>query len=210
MELTKKCTKCLKIKPLQDFHKRTKSPDGHATKCKECVSIYYKALQGEAREKRRASSKRYYYQHYEKMKHNGKQWYRANREYAKELTRRWKQNHKENVAEQTRESRKRRRARDPVYAHRIRLQALVRWAFNKQGKCTSPTIQEICGCSPFELYTFLCQTWEQHYGKAYNGEKCQIDHITPLRTATTIQDINRLYHYTNLQLLTPYDNFIKG
>ena len=36
----KKCTKCGKLKPLTDFHKRRASKDGHYSQCKMCVSEY--------------------------------------------------------------------------------------------------------------------------------------------------------------------------
>ena len=66
------------------------------------------------------------------------------------------------------------------------------------------------GCTFEELQKYLEQTWENNYGTSYNGEEVHIDHIIPLVTAKTEEDIIKLNHYTNLQLLTPEDNMAKG
>ena len=43
-----------------------------------------------------------------------------------------------------------------------------------------------------------------------NKEKVHIDHIIPLATAKTEEDVIKLCHYTNLQLLKAKDNLKKG
>ena len=49
-----------------------------------------------------------------------------------------------------------------------------------------------------------------NYGYEWDGiEKIHIDHIIPLDTAKIENDIIRLNHYTNLQLLKPLDNWQK-
>ena len=44
--MTKQCGKCFKIKPLSEFHLRTRSPDGLALMCKPCKVDYAKSLRG--------------------------------------------------------------------------------------------------------------------------------------------------------------------
>jgi hypothetical protein len=49
--------------------------------------------------------------------------------------------------------------------------------------------------------------WNNH--GVYTGERrvhWQIDHIIPIASAKSIEDIIRLNHYTNLQPLDSYDN----
>ena len=45
--MTKQCGMCFKIKPLSEFHRRTKSPDGLALMCKPCKADYAKRLRGD-------------------------------------------------------------------------------------------------------------------------------------------------------------------
>lgn len=47
-------------------------------------------------------------------------------------------------------------------------------------------------------------------GVEWIGQPCHIDHIIPLATAHTVEDVYRLCHYTNLRLLTPEDNMDKS
>ena len=77
---------------------------------------------------------------------------------------------------------------------------------------------QILGCSPIELKSYLeskfenWMTWE-NYGK-YNGEinfGWEIDHIIPISSARTEDDIILLNHHTNLQPLCSYINrYIKS
>lgn len=39
---TKTCTKCLKAKPLSEFHKDASKRDGLYSSCKHCVSVYHR------------------------------------------------------------------------------------------------------------------------------------------------------------------------
>lgn len=40
---TKRCSKCLEVKKLDDFHARTRSKDGRAARCKACQSAAVRA-----------------------------------------------------------------------------------------------------------------------------------------------------------------------
>lgn len=78
---------------------------------------------------------------------------------------------------------------------------------NKSKSC------EILGCSFKEFKSYIeskfeyWMTWENH-GK-YNGELdygWDIDHIVPLSSAKSVDDVIRLNHYTNLQPLCSKNN----
>ena len=68
---------------------------------------------------------------------------------------------------------------------------------------------EIIGCDYNTLWEHLKDSWLKNYGTEWNGEEYHIDHIVPLATARTEQDVIRLCHYTNLQMLKPEDNLEK-
>lgn len=56
----KTCTECLKSKPLDQFYRRSRSKDGHATKCIECAKAYKKQFYAENAERIKAEVKAYY------------------------------------------------------------------------------------------------------------------------------------------------------
>jgi hypothetical protein len=68
---------------------------------------------------------------------------------------------------------------------------------------------EIVGCSPQFLKEHLEKqfvngmTWE-------NRNEWHIDHITPLSSAKTEEELYKLCHYTNLQPLWAEENLKKG
>ena len=69
---------------------------------------------------------------------------------------------------------------------------------------------EIIGCSKDDLRKHLeskfrdGMTW-QNYGKHWH-----IDHIIPLISSKSVDEIKRLCHWTNLQPLTAFENISKG
>lgn len=70
--------------------------------------------------------------------------------------------------------------------------------------------ESILGCSFFEVKQYLEHTWLIRYKSVYNKEPVHIDHIIPLSSAKTAEDMIKLCHYTNLQYLKPLDNLSKG
>jgi hypothetical protein len=79
----------------------------------------------------------------------------------------------------------------------------------KKGIVKSRKTKEIVGCNPNELINhlkskFLTGMSIDNYGK------WEIDHIIPISSAKSIDDIYRLNHYTNLQPLWKTDNARKS
>lgn len=57
--------------------------------------------------------------------------------------------------------------------------------------------------NPEQLVNYLIQTYN---GPTGNLSILQVDHITPLSTARTITEVKRLFHFSNLRLITPAEN----
>ncbi len=74
-------------------------------------------------------------------------------------------------------------------------------SFSRRGFSKSKRSEEIIGCTFNELEEHLKETWKENNGSEYNGEDVHIDHIIPLSSAITEEDVIRLNHYTNLQPL---------
>lgn len=63
------------------------------------------------------------------------------------------------------------------------------------------------GCTAKEFYLHLLKTYKENYGENYDEiQEVNIDHIIPLVTAQTKEDVYNLFHFKNLQLLKEEDN----
>ena len=103
-----------------------------------------------------------------------------------------------------------RRKEDELFAVTCRCRRRIQNFIKKSGyKKTSKTF-EMIGCTPEQLLEHLHKTWYDNYGTEYNGEPVHIDHIIPLSSAETEEDMYKLCHYTNLQYLKPEDNLAKS
>jgi len=74
-------------------------------------------------------------------------------------------------------------------------------------------LYSITGLDSNSLVRHLYSTFEMTYGIPrgwINLKDVEIDHIIPLHTAKTMEDVKRLNHHTNLQLLLKEDNVSKG
>lgn len=79
MPISKRCSKCRKVKPIAQFNRRQASPDGYTYKCKECEKITAKA--NYHKRKKKLSRNRYYEQNKERIKAKSRAYYIANREH---------------------------------------------------------------------------------------------------------------------------------
>lgn len=102
---------------------------------------------------------------------------------------------------------------NPVFALRISISNLIRHGFNSKNMNKPISSEKILGCSFFEFKQHLesqFKPWMNWQNRGlYNGEAnygWDIDHIIPISTAITIEDVIRLNHNTNLQPLCSYIN----
>jgi hypothetical protein len=72
-------------------------------------------------------------------------------------------------------------------------------------------VRSITGLSKNELRDHLLASFYDIYGCDWDFvEPTHIDHIVPLCTATTLEETQKLFHYTNLRLVKEADNRAKG
>lgn len=148
------------------------------------------------RERARIRSSEYYYNN--KERHNAK-----SREY---YYKNWKK-----LRDCQRKRDKERRLSDPSYALRGKLRARIRIAIKKAGSEKSNVTKELIGCS----YAFLRKHLESQFrdGMAWDKPNSfHIDHIRPLSSfdLTDPEQLKIACHWTNLQPLTPKENWKKG
>lgn len=84
-------------------------------------------------------------------------------------------------------------------------------AFRTNNWKKQDSITEALGCSPKELRDHLVSKFTEKMTEQdiLNGN-IHIDHIIPLSSAKTPEDLYKLTHYTNLQPLWAIDNLKKG
>lgn len=100
---------------------------------------------------------------------------------------------------------------DPQYHAIVQVRNFLQKSFKRKGEIKSKRNVELTGKTSRELYEYLLKTFEETYGHPWDfQEPVHIDHITPLATATTPEEIERLCHYTNLRLIKAKDNWEKN
>lgn len=99
--------------------------------------------------------------------------------------------------------------KDPIYKLKNKLRSRLNNYMNSKGFKKNKKHLEILGCSFEELKVHLEKqfkpkmTWENH-------GKWHIDHIIPLSSAQTEEEVYKLSHYTNLQPLWAEENLKKN
>jgi len=109
---------------------------------------------------------------------------------------------------------------EPLYKLKCNISGLIKQSFKSNGVKKNTKTQQILGCSIIFFKQHLEKEFEpwmnwKNYGNPKDGvyelnKTWDIDHIIPISTAITENDIIRLNYYTNLQPLCSYTNrFIK-
>lgn len=208
----KVCTKCLIKKKLSDFTKDRSSTDGLLTTCRNC----------ENSEEMKAKKALYYLENKDKLQSQQKQNYtlkkdeyllRAlkyvlnNEEKVKDYKKEWAENNKE----KTNVRRKDRIQEDELYKLRTALYGNIHTNFKRfiEGKKKRKTL-ELIGCSLEEFKLHLESQFLNWMSWDNYGNVCEIltyncswdlDHIIPLSSAQTEEEVYLLNHWSNFQPL---------
>lgn len=223
----RRCEKCNKLKEDTCFNKYSKVCD-----CckKEHQRAYNKMYREKHLEDLKAYQKKYRENNKEilkeKQKEYHKRWYAKNKETKLLKNKEWLASHKEQrtlkikewetknhdrILQQKLKRRKERLKEDSVYKLKTQTRDVIKKSFRgvlkgKRGKTT-----EILGCDLDFFVKYLLETYKNNYGVEWDRvEKVHIDHIIPLATAKTKEDVIELCRYTNLQLLKAKDNLKKS
>jgi len=230
----KKCVTCGVVKnntseffkvetSMLNGHPRCK--DGLTKKCLDCYSKYdieyrqdpenkkhrkeyLEVYNVENKELIQTAHRNWYLKNQEEQKVKSAEWRFNNPEKKKENDRQYRLNNPEKVNEYKKRWANKKYKEDNVYKVKSSLRARVR-CFVKYKK-SKPT-SEIIGCSWEMLVEHIEKqfqngmTWENHSKFGWH-----IDHIIPLSTAKSVDDLHKLNHYTNLQPLWWDENLKKG
>jgi len=217
------CKVCKVEKDLSLFNK-SRNKDGLNAKCKDCEREYNKNYYLSNKEYfkehnknwnetnrliKNEIAKSYYDNNKELFSQKSKDYRLKNREKLNEKKKEWDKNRSIEEKRNYRNNyNKTKKIEDPLYKLRCNTRSYLSMILRKLGFNKSRKTTEILGCSFEELKSYLeskfepWMTWENR--GLYNGELnygWDVDHIIPLSSAETEDDIIKLNHYTNLQPL---------
>ena len=181
----KKCCKCKLNKDYSEFNKDKYQKDGYQNKCKDCKSFYYN------------KNKQKYIDNYIE-----------NRESLLEYQNNYyKENNIARIDYQIQYD-KHRKLTDSLYKLKCTLRSRINKAFKNKNYIKGKTL-ELLGTDLQTAKLYLQNkfsdgmTWENH-------GKWHIDHVIPLASSDSQDEMIKLCHYTNLQPLWAVDNLKKG
>lgn len=215
----KRCSECKIEKEFNFFYKCSSSKTGVRSNCIDCCKEYKSRNKDKAKEYREKNKDKIksYHRVYDPIKK--KEYYEKNKETILLKSKEYYQKIRDSKLEYQNEYQKRnkdkrnlylseRRKSDPLFKLITNTRNLIYNSFYYNGYSKMSKTEELLGCSFKEFKLYLeskfepWMTWDNR--GLYNGEfnnGWDIDHIIPLSSATTEEDIIKLNHYTNLQPL---------
>jgi hypothetical protein len=232
---TKTCSKCKEEKDVCEFYIDPNNQKYRAS-CKICFNLNAKKYRDSNKNKIKQYTKNYRFINKEIIKEKNKIYREKNEEKIKEnqksISRKYYLNNTEIVIERSRRFRENNpnysfeyRKKNPTYSNdyqqnRKKYDIIFKltnnmrarmYVFLKSNNITKDNKTfDIVGCSPEFLKEFLENKFTEGMSWDKMGKDIHIDHIIPLSSAKTEEEVYGLCHYTNLQPLWAYDNLSKG
>lgn len=178
----KVCTGCDIDKPLSEFSRQAKSPDGHRTKCKACIKV---------------ENANWYVRNRKTKLAKNLEWQRDNPDKVKVINARGRKKRKDYYSAHNKEWHKKHKD-DPAFRERVREKSRNRVARVK--RATPPWISAIEAAQIQEFYDIAKACSMQ------TGERYEVDHIVPLGG----REASGLHVPWNLQIIKEKENLEKG
>lgn len=187
------CSICKRELPVEMFGISKREKDGRRYECREC------------RKKQQEI-------HSDHISEYHKRYYQENKDEIKRKSKIIRENSKDYIREYNKKYVKERKEKDGLYNLKKYIQKKIRTAFySKKNRNKASELKNITGLNGKDLRIYLLKTFKDRYGYDWEGaERTNIDHIIPLCTAKTKEEVVALNHFSNLQLLKEEDNIAKG
>lgn len=190
--------------------------DADPEKNREAARKYRADNPEKAKERSRAGHEKFR----ERERAQANQWNKNNRARAKANFDRWKENNPEMVKAHAKKwlsknrdkinnYRKEKHANDPKFAMSIRCRNRLVYALKAKGFKKESKTSDMLGCS----WEHLCAHLESKFLPDMSWENrnlWHVDHVIPLASASTMEELMRLARWENLQPLWGPDNIAKG
>lgn len=200
---TKVCKKCGIEKSVCEFDKKLGNRDKLSNKCKSCRRDYYNEYNKKNIEKKRKSYKEYYKLNRDKELLRSKNKHEKYSEQEKE----YRKNNRDRISKREKE----RYHKDLIFKLKTNVRNRLKLFLKTKKIYKNNTTFEIVGGTPEIIKEHIEKqfrdgmTWD-NYG--FSG--WHIDHIIPLSSANTEEEVYKLCHYTNLQPLWANENYKKS
>lgn len=150
--------------------------------------------------------KKYYYSHLDQIKEKRI----LNKEYTREYDKKYREKNKDIINKKRRIYQRNRLEKDELFKFKRQIRNNIRDSFMKRGIIKAERTEKIVGIELNKLYIYLLETYKYNYGEEWDRKTLvHIDHIIPLSIAKDKEEVIKLCHYTNLQLLKAKDNLQK-
>lgn len=193
---SKVCKKCGEEKPLIEFAKSKQCKGGYQGQCKKCASL---------------STLKWQSNNISRVREHQKNYDERNPDKKRERKERHDKKYPEQVKARKRRYTNKRIKEDPVFAYLMEIRKKTReYAFKKYTQTGNEFFKiigiDIKGFREYIQGKFVeGMSWDNH-----GIDNWHIDHIIPLSSAKTIEEVENLSHYTNLQPLWKEENETKG
>ena len=217
---TKVCSKCKEEKNICEFYKRNETKDGYRSDCKICFNEKCLMYRLNNKEKIKNRQKEYFQKnkqsHLKKKqnwrKNNPEEYKTQNKNYwekTKDIQSEKKKIWIENNREKYNSYWTNRKKNDPEFKLLMGMRSMLCGYLKKLNITKKNKTFDIVGCTPQSLKEHLESQFTD--GMSWdNRSEWHIDHIIPLSSAKTEDEIYKLCHYTNLQPLWALDNIMKS
>jgi len=214
----KMCSKCNEEKELSEFFKNKSRKGGYDNQCKCCTKNrkknYYKENKDKFKNYREANKDRineytikYYKENKVLLNSKSKKYREDNPAKILEINNKYYKENRDYIRKQHNEYIKNRRDYEPSYKLKHNIKSSIRNSMKRKGYKKKSRTYEILGCSFEEFMIYLN---DNPYNFLYGDGFFDLDHIIPLSSATTEEEILELNHYSNFQLLpSDYNQHIK-
>jgi hypothetical protein len=210
----KNCNKCNEVKSYEFFNKHPYCKDGYLTMCKSCASkikkeydLKNKDKHKEYRINNKERIKEYRINNEEYFKEYRKNYRINNKEYFKK----YYQDNKEKLQKNKNEYIKNKLQNDSLFRFGFNTRNLIKRSFKRNNNKFIKTTksEKILGCKIEEFRNYIEIKFDKKMTFENYGE-WHLDHIIPISSATTEEEIIRLNHYTNFQPMWAKENISKG
>jgi len=215
-ELQPRCKSCVKAYYEANKEKIVERIKAYNEANKEKIAEQKKAYNEANKEKIAAQNKAYHETNKEKIAERKKAYKQSNKEKIAAQNKAYREDNKEKIAAYRKDNKEKiaaycraRRKSDLIYNLSCRCRGRIRAAIKAKGFKKTTKTAEMLGCD----WEFLKSHIESQFTEGMsweNRDKWHIDHIIPLASASSEEEVIKLSHFSNLQPLWAEENLKKA